>query len=180
MKAEALEIDYSDVTNWPIEDVKPHLLHYSVPSPPRPGAPVQHDPYGRDRDGPRRHEANSEWPVDRVVTYILSVISQIDSNLRKNCRPTDDKMDAFVKRLVSTLRQHLKHAPKKVYRSMEGILDCKFSEFWNFKSNQKTRQTTPEELRATLAAIVELLSVKPLGIVVQQGIRPATALESCL
>merc|ERR1712228_12873 len=103
-----------------------------------------------------------------VVAYITSVVSQIDSNLQSNCLPTDDKLDAFVSRLVTRLRQQLKHAPKKVFRSLEGLFNRKFKEFWNFQGNRKTRRTTPEELRVTLVVLAEILSASPDGIPVSQ------------
>lgn len=132
--------------------------HSEPEMPSRPGAPVVCDPYGRDQPRRTAAEASSEWTVEPLVKYLRGVVAQIDSNLQKNCLPSNEKLDAYVKKMVAGMRQHLKHAPKRVWNMLDSLCARRLQKFWNFTRNQKTRQTTPEELRTALVDLIEVLS----------------------
>jgi len=119
------------------------------------GLKLKPDPIGRD--APQRAEANSEWYPEKLAKYLKGVAYQIDTNIQNHRLPSAEKLDAFVNRLVANTHRQLRHAPKKVRHSLNGLCARRFHRFWNFARNEKVRSTTPEELTSTLLCIVEAL-----------------------
>jgi len=124
----------------------------------RPGMPLKWDPYGRD--GPRRSEVKTEWSADPLAKYLRGVVSQIDANLTNHCVPSNDKLDAFVSRLVANTHRQMKHAPKRAKHTLQGMFSRRFLRFWNFVRNEKVRTTTPEELKGALVSLIEGLTTE--------------------
>jgi len=119
------------------------------------GLKLKRDPYGRD--APRNCEAKKEWSPEPLAKYLKGVVGQIDTNIQNHRLPTAEKLDAFVNRLVANTHRQLRHAPKKVRHSLNGLCARRFHRYWNFARNEKVRNTTPEELTSTLLCIVEAL-----------------------
>jgi len=122
----------------------------------RPGMPLKWDPYGRD--GSRRLEIKtSGWSVEPLAKYLKGVAMQIDANLRDECLPTSERLEAFVSRLVANTQRKLKQAPRKVKHTLQALSARRFQKFWNFARNEKVRATTPEELKWALLTLIENL-----------------------
>jgi hypothetical protein len=119
------------------------------------GVALTQDPYGRD--APRRSLVKAAWSPESLAKYLKGVASQIDSNIQNERLPTAEKLDAFIKRLVSNTHRQLRHAPKKARRSMNELCARVFYRFWNFSRNEKVGNTSPEELTSVLLCIVEAL-----------------------
>lgn len=121
-----------------------------------PGVGVRQDPYGRD--APRHGIVKSEWSVDRLVNYLQSkVMRKIDSGLQSDPTPKDDKLNTFVKRLIANIKRENSKAPKRIRPQLHGLFFDNFRRFWNFDRNEKVAPTSPEELLATLQAVIEAL-----------------------
>lgn len=121
-----------------------------------PGVGVRQDPYGRD--APRHGIVRCEWTVDRLVNYFQSkVMRKIDSGLQSDPNPKDDKLNNFVKRLIANIKRENSKAPKRIRPQLHGLFFEHFRRFWNFDRNEKVAPTSPEELSATLQAVIEAL-----------------------
>ena len=123
----------------------------------RVGITIKWDPCGRD--GPRKYEPKSanEWSAEPLAKYIKSVAAQIEANVQNSCVPTAEKLDSFVFKLVAYTHRQMRHAPKKARHTLQTLFSRRFQRFWNFVRNEKVSTTTPEELRASLASVVEAL-----------------------
>merc|ERR1711879_400536 len=86
------------------------------------------------------------------------VMTQIEQNVQNHCVPTAEKLDAFVSRLVYNAHRQIKHAPKMVRHTLQGMFSQRFQKFWNFVRNEKVRTTTPEELKSALSSLIENLT----------------------
>lgn len=134
-----------------------------VTAEPQPG-PIcfKWDPYGRDV--PRRNcEVKGEWSVEPLVKYLRRVVTQIDANIEQKRVPTAEKFDAFVARLMANTHRLLKHTPKKMRQTLQGMLSRRFQRFWNFARSEKVRSATPEELKSMLTCLIEAL-VSEFGV----------------
>jgi len=116
------------------------------------GMPLKRDPFGRDV--PRRSE---EWSVEPLSKYLKGVATQIEANLQRHGLPTDQKLDAFTSKLVAHVNREIKHAPKSLRHTLQGLFSRRFQKFWNFIRNEKVRTTNPEELKSVLGCLVEAL-----------------------
>jgi len=126
----------------------------------RPGMPLKRDPYGRDggsSSGRVRLDAKQGWSVEPLCKYLKDVACQIDANLRDECLPTAERLEAFVSRLVVNTQRQLKHAPRKERHTLQALFSRRFQKFWDYARNQKVRSTTPEELKWALVTLVENL-----------------------
>jgi len=121
----------------------------------RPGMPIKWDPYGRDAPRPNLVK---DWSVEPLLKYTKSVVLQINANLQDKRLPSAEKLDSFVARIVSHTQRQLKHAPRKVRHTLQGIFSKKFQKFWNYVRNERVRATTPDELKDALLRLVEALT----------------------
>merc|ERR1719491_1041284 len=131
------------------------------------GLKLKRDPMGRDI--PRNCEAKKEWSPEPLAKYLKGVVYQIDDNIKKHRLPTAEKLDAFVNRLVANTHRQLRHAPKKVRHSLNGLCARRFHRYWNFARNEKVKNTTPEELTNTLLCIVEALLSETVACAAKQS-----------
>lgn len=127
------------------------------------GMPFKRDPCGRDGSSTRRLETRNGWSVEPLAKYLKGVALQIDTNLRDECLPSAERLEAFVSRLVLHTKKQLKHAPKKDRYTLQALFNSRFQKFWDFAQNQKVRSTSPEELKLALVTLVENLFVEFAG-----------------
>jgi hypothetical protein len=156
----------------PREVVSINIVESQVVPEPLPGLSFKWDPYGRD--APRRNgDMKGEWSVEPLAKYLKRVAMQIDSNIETHSVPSKEKLDGFVARLVAHTQRLLKHAPKKMRPTLQGLISRRFQRFWIFARNEKVRSTNPEELKGILNCLVEALlteyGVSPAALETQEG-----------
>lgn len=128
------------------------------------GMPLKRDPCGRDESSSmRRLETRSGWSVEPLAKYLKGVALQIDTNLRDECLPSDERFETFVSRLVSHTKKQFKNAPRKDRHTLQALFSSRFQKFWDFTQNQKVRSTSPEELKWALVTLVENLFAEFAG-----------------
>jgi hypothetical protein len=116
------------------------------------------DPLGRD--APRGGDASKSknaWSVEPLAKYLKNVTQIVESNINKKRLPTEEKLDAFVAKLVREVHRQVRHAPKKVRPNLTRLCACRFDRFHDFTRNQRVVTPSPEELKIALTTLVEAL-----------------------
>jgi hypothetical protein len=110
------------------------------------------DPHARDIA-----KRNREWSAEPLAKYLKGAVAQIEANIETHKLPTDEKLDAFVSRLVENMHKFLKRAPKDLRRTLQAKMSRRFKTFWNFDRNEKVRSTSPEELKSVVTSLIKSL-----------------------
>jgi hypothetical protein len=134
------------------------------------------DPLGRDAPRADISKSKNTWSVEPLAKYLKSVTQIVESNINKKRLPTEEKLDAFVAKLVTEVHRQVRHAPKKVRPNLTRLCACRFDRFHDFKSNQRVVTPSPEELKIALTTLVEALlaefMTRPLRVnPIKQGSR---------
>jgi len=113
------------------------------------------DPFGRD--APATARTSPKLALERLSTYVSGVVCKIDDNLRHGLSPSEEKFDRFLSKLVCNMRRRIQDSPRNNRKHLVSIVEKSFVLFWNFRLNQKIRNSSPEELKEALLLINQSL-----------------------